>query len=177
MSTATGTSSNPSMSTTGQCGRGESSHDVLVTNLANRIQPIIRYSLGDQVAIGAESCSCGSPFPTIEVVGRTDDVLLYRGPRGQSIRILPLAIATAAEETPAVTTCQLIQRGPSSLTVRFTATDPGEEPKVWDALRKRLGTYLAEQGVCDVTIEKAAEPPQLHPISGKFRQVYVDYPV
>ena len=125
---------------------GELSHDVLVTNLANRIQPIIRYSLGDQVAIGAESCSCGSPFPTIEVVGRTDDVLLYRGPRGQSIRILPLAIATAAEETPAVTTCQLIQRGPSSLTVRFTATDPGEEPKVWDALRKRLGTYLAEQG-------------------------------
>ncbi len=101
-----------------------------------------------------ESCSCGSPFPTIEVVGRTDDVLLYRGLRGQSIRILPLAIATAAEETHAVTTCQLIQRGSSSLTVRFTATDPGEEPKVWDALRKRLGTYLAEQGVSDVTIEK-----------------------
>ena len=82
-----------------------------------------------------------------------------------------------AEETLAVTTCQLIQRGPSSLTVRFTATDPGEEPKAWDALRKRLGTYLAEQGVPDVTIKKAAEPPQLHPISGKFRQVYVDYPV
>lgn len=156
---------------------GELSHDVLVTNLANRIQPIIRYALGDQVSIGAESCSCGSPFPTIEVVGRTDGVLLFRGPRGQSIRILPLAIATVAEETPAVTTCQLIQRGPSSLTVRFTATDPGEEPKAWDALRKRLGTYLAEQGVPDVTIKKAAEPPQLHPISGKFRQVYVDYPV
>ena len=31
---------------------GELSHDVLVTNLANRIQPIIRYALGDQVSIG-----------------------------------------------------------------------------------------------------------------------------
>jgi phenylacetate-CoA ligase len=48
---------------------GQLSHDVLVTNLANRIQPIIRYPLGDRVAIGPESCSCGSPFPTIEVVG------------------------------------------------------------------------------------------------------------
>jgi phenylacetate-coenzyme A ligase PaaK-like adenylate-forming protein len=156
---------------------GQLSHDVLVTNLANRIQPIIRYPLGDRVAIGAESCSCGSPFPTIEVVGRTDDILLYRGPQGESIRILPLAIATVAEQTPGVTTCQLIQQGPSSLTVRFTATSPGEEPEVWGALRKRLGTYLAEQGASDVIIEKAAEPPQLHQKSGKFRQVYVDYPV
>jgi phenylacetate-CoA ligase len=156
---------------------GELSHDVLVTNLANRIQPIIRYRMGDRVAISPETCSCGSPFPQIRVIGRTDDDLLFPTPEGEPIRILPLAIATVAEETPAVATCQLVQRGLATLTVRFTATDPGEEPKVWDALRKRLGTYLAEQGVSDVTIEKAAEPPQLHPISGKFRQVYVDYPV
>ena len=42
---------------------GELSHDVLVTNLANRIQPIIRYRMGDRVAIGPETCSCGGPFP------------------------------------------------------------------------------------------------------------------
>lgn len=146
---------------------GQLSHDVLVTNLANRIQPIIRYPLGDRVAIAAESCSCGSPFPTIEVVGRTDDVLVYRG-----VHIFPLAIATVAEQTPGVATYQLIQRSPASLTVRFTATSPGQESAVWDTLKQRLGTYLAEQGASDVTIEKATEPPQLHPTSGKFRQVY-----
>jgi phenylacetate-coenzyme A ligase PaaK-like adenylate-forming protein len=156
---------------------GQLSHDVLVTNLANRIQPIIRYPLGDRVAICPEICSCGSPFPTIEVIGRTDDVLLYYGPQGQSVRILPLAIATVAEQTPGVATCQLIQRGPTNLTVRFTAKSLREEPEVWDALRKRLGAHLAEQGATDVTIEKVAEPPQLHPTSGKFRQVYVDYSV
>jgi phenylacetate-CoA ligase len=149
---------------------GQLSHDVLVTNLANRIQPIIRYPLGDRVTVAAESCSCGSPFPTIEVVGRTDDVLVYRG-----VHILPLAIATVAEQTPGVATYQLIQRGPANLTVRFTTTSPGQESAVWDRLQKRLGTYLAVQGAPDVTIEKAAEPPQLHPKSGKFRQVYVDY--
>ncbi len=60
---------------------GQMSHDALVTNLANRIQPIIRYRIGDSVAFDAESCSCGSPFPTIRVIGRTDDVLTIP-PRG-----------------------------------------------------------------------------------------------
>jgi phenylacetate-CoA ligase len=52
---------------------GQLSHDVLVTNLANRIQPIIRYPLGDRVAMYAENCSCGTAFPIIEVVGRVDE--------------------------------------------------------------------------------------------------------
>lgn len=155
---------------------GRFSHDVLVTNLANRIQPIIRYPLGDRVAMHSGNCSCGTPFPTIEVVGRTGDVLLYPGLQGQSIRILPLAIAEVAEQTPGVRTYQLIQRGTANLTVRFTAAEPGQEPEVWDRLRARLGAYLAEQGTTDVTIEQALEPPQLHPASGKFRQVYMDYP-
>ena len=153
---------------------GQLSHDVLVTNLANRIQPIIRYRMGDRVAIGPESCSCGSPFPHIRVIGRTDDVLLFPTPEGEQIRILPLAIATVAEETPGVASCQLIQREPLKLTVRLALKRPEEEQAVWDTLQQRLGTFLAEQGATDVTVEKAAEPPQLHPRSGKFRQVYTE---
>ncbi len=70
--------------------------------------------------------------------------------------------------------CQLIQRGPLNLTVRLAVKVPGEEQAVWNTLRKRLGAFLAEQGVNHVTIEQAAERPQLNPRSGKFRQVYVD---
>ena len=55
--------------------RGQLSDGVLVTNLANRIQPIIRYQMGDRVAIDPDPCGCGSPFPPIRVVGRTDDIL------------------------------------------------------------------------------------------------------
>ena len=49
---------------------------------------------------------------------------------------------------------------------------PQQEWAVWEALRKRLRGYLADQGVTRVSIEKARKPPQLHPLSGKFRQVY-----
>ena len=69
---------------------GELSHDVVVTNLANRIQPIIRYRMGDRVTVAPESCSCGGLFPHIRVIGRTDDVLIFPTPQGEPIRILPL---------------------------------------------------------------------------------------
>ncbi len=153
---------------------GQLSHGALVTNLANRVQPIIRYQIGDQIMVRRETCSCADPFPVIEVNGRTDDVLTFSAP-DTTVRVLPLAVATVAEQTPGVEACQLIQRGPTNLTVRFRASAAGQSAAVWEALRTRLGTYLAELGADAVSIEKDDLPPQLHPRSGKFRQVYTDY--
>lgn len=151
---------------------GQLSYGVLVTNLANRVQPIIRYQFGDRVAIRPDPCPCGSPCPQIRVVGRTDDVLIFPTPQNETVRILPLAIATVAEDTPGVASCQLIQREPRTLMVRLSATKPAQEQAVWNMLQERLTDYLSAQGVAGVTIDKAPEPPQLHPRSGKFRQVY-----
>lgn len=151
---------------------GQLSDGVLVTNLANRIQPIIRYQMSDRVAIDPDPCTCGSPFPSIDVVGRTDDILVFPTPAGKDVQVLPLAIATVAEETPGIANCQLIQRAPSTLTVRLRVENPDNEEAVWAALRKRLAAFLSAHGATAVTIEKADEPPALHPRSGKFRQVY-----
>lgn len=77
-----------------------------------------------------------------------------------------------AEETPGVVGCQLIQRTPSSLTVRLRVENPHDEEAAWAALRKRLAAFLSAHGATTVTIDKADEAPALHPRSGKFRQVY-----
>ncbi|KMO84279.1 CoF synthetase [Mycolicibacterium chubuense] len=151
---------------------GRLSDGVLVTNLANRIQPVIRYQLGDRVALMSDPCPCGSLFPVIDVVGRTDDVLVFRAPSGGEVRVLPLAIATVAEETPGLARCQLIQRTPSTLTVRMRAIDPDHETAVWGSLSRRLTEYLSALGATTVTVERSDEPPTLHPRSGKFRQVF-----
>ena len=156
--------------------RGQLSDGVLVTNLANRVQPIIRYQMGDRVAIEPDPCVCGSPFPQIQVIGRSDDILTFLTPQGEPIHILPIAIATVAEETPGVASCQLVQRAPLNLMVRLSVKSSGEEQIVWAALQKRLAAFLSAHGATTVTIEKAAEPPQLHPRSGKFRQVYSEVP-
>ncbi|MBX2817971.1 MAG: hypothetical protein KTR24_18330 [Saprospiraceae bacterium] len=47
-----------------------SSH-ILVTSLTRSFQPIIRYRIDDSVRVGFKSCSCNSPFPVLELVGRS----------------------------------------------------------------------------------------------------------
>jgi len=54
---------------------GEISKGVLVTDLTNYAQPIIRYYVDDNVKIIREKCKCGSTFPRIEVLGRVSDTL------------------------------------------------------------------------------------------------------
>jgi phenylacetate-CoA ligase len=151
---------------------GQLSSAVLVTNLANRVQPMLRYKMGDRVTISPDICSCGSPFPVIDVIGRTDEILSLPTPQGGMVQILPLAMATVAEETPGVYSCQIIQKEPLLLRVLLAVKETGEEQSVWEALRARLVANLAAQGIPNVTIEKAPELPQLHPKSGKFRQVW-----
>jgi putative adenylate-forming enzyme len=61
----------------------------IITNLYNRVQPLIRYELNDLVAFG-EPCPCGSGFRTIDrVVGRRDDVLEFETAGGGSRPVFP----------------------------------------------------------------------------------------
>jgi len=107
---------------------------VLLTNLANRVQPILRYKMGDRVNISPDTCSCGSPFPVIYVIGRTDEILSMPTPQGEMVQIRPLAIATVAEETPGVYSCQIIQTEPLKLRVRLAVKETAPEQSVWEAL-------------------------------------------
>jgi phenylacetate-coenzyme A ligase PaaK-like adenylate-forming protein len=151
---------------------GQLSQSVLVTNLANRVQPILRYKMGDSVTICPDTCPCGSPFPVIHVIGRTDEILSLPSFHGEVVQIFPLAISSSAEETPGVYSCQIIQIEPLKLKVRLAVKESGTEQSVWEALKERLENYLSKQGITNVVIERALEPPQLHPKSGKFQQVW-----
>lgn len=54
------------------------SGEVVITNLYNRCQPLIRYQLHDVAAYSEEECECGLPFPLLNVVeGRDDDRFLW----------------------------------------------------------------------------------------------------
>ena len=155
---------------------GRFSHSVLVTNLANLVQPLIRYELGDSVAMDADACPCGRPLPTIRVQGRTEEILHVPGPDGHEVALLPMALATVVEETPGVHRFQVVQTAPTTLAVRLEA-GPGYRPAaVWDAVRARLGGYLRDQGLPDVMLELAPDPPRVSPGGGKLRHVLSELP-
>ena len=155
---------------------GQTSHTSLLTNLANQVQPLIRYELGDRVSISPDPCPCGSPLPIMRVEGRRDEILQMSSHEGYSIPLSPMALATVIEETPGVQRFQAIQTGPTTLRIRLEAEPGTNEPQVWTELVSRLRSYLATQGIADIIIEHASERPAPHPGSSKFRQVWTELP-
>jgi phenylacetate-coenzyme A ligase PaaK-like adenylate-forming protein len=150
---------------------GEASASVLLTNLANRVQPLIRYDLGDSVTCKATPCTCGSPFPAIRVDGRRDDIVVLRSAAGDRVPLLPLALATVVEEGARVHRFQVIQADAHTLRVRFEPPAGESRAAVWRRIATSLRAHLDRHGLPGITILQAAEPPQADPVSGKLREV------
>jgi putative adenylate-forming enzyme len=151
---------------------GVPSHSVLLTNLANRLQPLIRYDLGDSVTFKAGPCACGSSLPAIHVEGRRDEILQFETASGERAAVLPLGLAAVIEEVPGVQRYQAIQVAPDGLKLRLEVRPTAGVEPTWTAALERVRDFLAGQGLGAVWVQRAPEPPEVHPASGKFRQVW-----
>jgi phenylacetate-coenzyme A ligase PaaK-like adenylate-forming protein len=149
---------------------GEASHSVLLTNLANRTQPLLRYLLGDSVRLLPGPCGCGSKLTAIEVQGRADHTLVLLDGRGEEVRLLPLALSTVIEEGAGITRFQLLRTAPRRLELRFEAAvaDPAA---AFGRVREVLAAYLAAQGLARVRIVHGHAPPLHGSRSGKLERV------
>jgi phenylacetate-CoA ligase len=103
---------------------GEAPAAVLLTNLVNQVQPLIRYRMGDSIRFETEPCACGSSLPLIAVQGRCDDILHLRGLHGHMVPVLPLALTTVLEEEAGVFDFQIRQIDDHSLLLRLPADSP-----------------------------------------------------
>jgi phenylacetate-coenzyme A ligase PaaK-like adenylate-forming protein len=154
---------------------GIRSDSLLVTNLANYVQPVIRYQLGDSVVISAGRCACGSPLATISVEGRTDEILRVPGTDGGEVVLLPMALATVVEETPGVRGYQVLQTAADACTIRLDHGPGTDRAEVWQRVRAGLANLLQAHGAVDVQLRLAVEP-QVNPRSGKLRHVLRSMP-
>ncbi len=176
---------------------GEFGATTLLTNLANRVQPVIRYDLGDRVrfmpggdegprtcrvAAGpprgsrklgsspAFSCPCGGTLPVIEVQGRADDVLTLEDAKGHEVHLAPLALTTVLEDEAGVFDFQLCQRGPHSL--RLDVYGGGSHAGAAAALRK----FLREQGLGTTRVQGHSGAHEAErDRSGKQRRVVAEH--
>lgn len=146
---------------------GLPSHTTLLTNLANRTQPLIRYDLGDSITVLPEPCPCGSRMPAIEVQGRSDDALSITGRQGQAVKLMPLALATVLEDDARVNDFQLLQTGQRHLVLRLGRGERARAETTCAALR----AYLQRLGLAGVHIDLDPAPPRREVRSGKLRRV------
>jgi phenylacetate-CoA ligase len=93
---------------------------LLLTNLTNRVQPLIRYEIPDVVTVDSEPCPCGRTLMRLGAVhGRNDDLLSLRG---VTVHSLQFAGLTA---NPDIREFQVVQHG-DRLTLRVVLADQAD---------------------------------------------------
>ncbi|HET9822796.1 MAG TPA: AMP-binding protein [Burkholderiaceae bacterium] len=152
---------------------GVASHTTLLTALANRVQPILRYDLGDRVRVIPGACRCGSALPAIEVEGRCDDMLAFRDARGRPLSLSPLALATVLEDEGGVFDFDLHQARDGALRLTLHGVAAAQRPRAHAALL----AWLRGQGVADLRLaSRAVRAAGRRGASGKRCRIHRDAP-
>jgi phenylacetate-CoA ligase len=138
---------------------GAPSTRILVTNLYNLTQPLIRYELSDRFV--RYPSLPGSGYLRAEVEGRADDVFRYHG-----VEVHPLVIATAMAKTPRVLEYQVRQ---TSRGVHATVVTDGPVEMVRLAVAIEDGLRQAGLVNPSATVREVASIPR-HPQTGKARR-------
>lgn len=135
--------------------------DVLCTSFINHVMPLIRYRLGDVLAISSDKCSCGRAFPMVKgLVGRSADVLVT--PDGNRVA----GIGGAFSSIPGLCETQVIQTERDHLVIKMV-TDKGfsafSERELIQQLRNRVGDGIR------ISLDRVDRIPR-EP-NGKFKAV------
>jgi len=139
--------------------------ELLVTAFHTHGTPLIRYRIGDRVALSLEdkSCGCGWHFPSVERIdGRTAD-FVWSPERG---RINLGNLSNATKGVPGIVAFRVLQHEPNAITVEVQADgafDAAAMTAFEIELRKRTGEQMA--------INIAQRDRLNRKASGKFRIV------
>ncbi|MBQ4310456.1 MAG: phenylacetate--CoA ligase family protein [Oscillospiraceae bacterium] len=145
-------------------GFGVQSDKVLITNLANYIQPFIRYELTDRITVHDEVCRCGKSSYWLEIEGRTDDILSF----DNGVRIAPMSLYKILEEIKEIRRFQLVYKDAHSLELRIISD---EREKAFEKAKHDLLSFFSEKGINDTDIALSELGPQADKVSGKFKHI------
>jgi phenylacetate-CoA ligase len=152
---------------------GVESDKILITNLANYVQPFIRFELPDRVTVLDGDCPCGSILPRVLLKGRASEVLYLLDGNGNKVAVPPVHLTTLAEMVPGIQRYQIIQEDEHRLSVLFTARSDVTSEEVGASLRTSFDDYLSKNGLkphVSLLVTKT-DVIQRDP-SGKIRQVF-----
>ena len=147
------------------------SHTTLLTNLANHVQPLIRFDIGERIILGAEPCPCGSALPVVQVQGRSDDALIAQGRDGTPVTLLPLALTTLLEDEAGVFDFQLRQLSAQRWQLAL-AGDAAHTPAVRARCRRLLTAFATAQGAAGLRIVTRTHDVLPLGRSGKLQRIF-----
>ncbi|HYO47546.1 MAG TPA: phenylacetate--CoA ligase family protein [Gemmatimonadota bacterium] len=157
---------------------GDTSYTTLLTNLANRVQPVVRHDLEDRVTLRPGPCPCGSPLPAVRVEGRQNDALVFPGEGGRMVTVPPMGlIVTVGDVADIETGVQFVQTGSLELSIRIAFRPEAPAEEVWSEVERRLRSHLRSQGLAAVDVVRSPFPPGRDEQTGKLRRIWSEVPV
>ena len=123
---------------------------VLVTNLTNRVQPIIRMELADAITVEPGPCPCGRTLARMRAVeGRSEDALALPGRTGGAVTVLPAQFGLVTRDRE-VGEFQIRQEGERLRILVVPRPSAGGELEA--RLQRAVAARLSELGVDDPQI-------------------------
>jgi phenylacetate-coenzyme A ligase PaaK-like adenylate-forming protein len=133
---------------------GVPGHKVLLTNLVNHTQPLLRYELTDAVTLAGGPNPLGLPYARIAAVdGRSDDVLTLPGAGGRPVTVYPFRLRAPFAELLEVRQYQVVhdQAGPHVAVVLRDAAPAALPDRITAALAGELRAAGAVPPPIEVT--------------------------
>ncbi len=122
----------------------EIGHKMILTNLVNVAQPLIRYEMNDMIVLG-DSCPCGSRFRTLnKILGRNDDLIYFLDENSQKSVVFPdLFSRWIITQSDMIREFQVIQHEIGSIDLFIDS----ETEACFDGLSSRLHQELKSIGL------------------------------
>jgi len=125
---------------------------LLVTNLFNHAQPLIRFEVGDVMSFATEPCACGRTLTRVESIeGRTDDVLELPGTNGTPVLIHPIQFGVVTADRD-VREFQVVGAA-GRVTLRLVLRDDASATDAAERVRRRVCERLAAAGAASPDVE------------------------
>ncbi len=150
---------------------GKPGDKVLVTNLLNFTQPLIRYEVDDVITMSSTPCPCGSQLPLVaDIAGRSNDRLWYRRGNGYQ-EIAMFFFKKIAAGSPAVAEFQVHQPERNRFVLKVEPRpDMDIHMEEVEAVADRELAYEELTGIIHVDIE-IVDHIGPDPRTGKLRRV------
>jgi len=132
---------------------GTQGHKILITNLHNYTQPIIRYELSDMITMSTEVCPCGRPFRLIrDIEGRSDDILFLEGTGSKSVPVHPIHFHSLLGEFQQVKEFQVVYEN-GDLHAYLVVSGTQDKQAFAHHVENKLRTQLESLGAKSPTIK------------------------
>lgn len=138
--------------------------EIVVTHLATRDFPFLRYRTGDMGVLSDKTCACGRGLPLLEdIQGRTTDFVVAQ----DGTVLHGLALIYVLRDLEGVGSFKIVQQSLEQTTVQLVCDEAFDrqtaEPRIIEAFRKRLGASV----IVNIEYTDAIAKER----SGKFRYV------